>query len=65
MDDIGVVDVGEVLAHLAVLAPEIEHLPPELDFVSERDGKLPEEGGLVGGGDQLALHDNREFGLVD
>ena len=31
----------------------------------KRNGKLPEEGGLIGGGDQLALHDNRELGLVD
>ena len=31
----------------------------------KRNGKLPEEGGLVGGGDQLALHNNRELGLVD
>ena len=28
VDDIGVVNVWEVLSHFAVLAPEVEHLPP-------------------------------------
>ena len=56
---------GKSLRTSPYLRLRLSTSPTELDLVGERNGKLPEEGGLVGGGDQLALHDNGELGLVD